>query len=572
MDLVESDQYDLVLTEDLGRIVRRMHAHIFCELCVDHDVRLIALNDHVDTAVDGWQDRSIFSAWHHERSNRDTSDRIKRAHRNRFLTGGCLARTIYGYCLKPGGKTEDDLQKDPEAELIYREWFHRLDEGASYAEIADWLNSRGIPTGPYCRQEKWDGRIVGRVTHNPILKGERYRNRRKSKRNNATGKYKSEKAAPSELLTRPVPHLAFFEKVYYERVVAEADARNAKFRRAKDDADDPRRKVPKKRTRFPGQTVYCGICGRLYVFGGHGQRDHLMCDGVRKSQCWNSITLDGPLAVRKISQAVFAEIEALEEFDSVFLETIHEEARASDVARTERLREVTIAQQRCDRQRENVLNFIRDGVDSRMVREDVHRIDRERAKLECEVNRLEQVPTQALTIPAMENIKRNCREALAELALESFEFAKLMRDVTGRILVYPYRLCEGGRIVLRTKLQLQFANLLPDPRLRDALRHPLERSLLIDLFEPPQPVAFRQRVLQMRAQGMTERQAAKELGLTITAAQHAAALTRLMEKQGLSDPYLRVTEPPAEPGKLRCHLNPRYHFEPLPEHVPDGPV
>jgi site-specific DNA recombinase len=35
MDLVESGHFDLVLTEDLGRIVRRIHAHLFCELwCV----------------------------------------------------------------------------------------------------------------------------------------------------------------------------------------------------------------------------------------------------------------------------------------------------------------------------------------------------------------------------------------------------------------------------------------------------------------------------------------------------------------------------------------------------------
>ena len=40
IELVESDQFDLVLTEDLGRIVRRIHAHLFCELCVDQRTRL----------------------------------------------------------------------------------------------------------------------------------------------------------------------------------------------------------------------------------------------------------------------------------------------------------------------------------------------------------------------------------------------------------------------------------------------------------------------------------------------------------------------------------------------------
>jgi hypothetical protein len=66
IEIVETEEYDLVFTEGLGRIVRRLHAHLFCELCVDHGTRLIALNEHVDTAEEGRQDRSIFSAWHRE--------------------------------------------------------------------------------------------------------------------------------------------------------------------------------------------------------------------------------------------------------------------------------------------------------------------------------------------------------------------------------------------------------------------------------------------------------------------------------------------------------------------------
>ena len=127
IELVDSDQWDLVLTEDLGRILRRIQAHMFCEACVDHHTRLIAINDHVDTAEAGWQDRSIFSAWHHERSNRDTSDRIKRSHRSRFQQGGTASLPIFGYRKKPDAKTDGDWERVPEAKEVYREWFDRLD-------------------------------------------------------------------------------------------------------------------------------------------------------------------------------------------------------------------------------------------------------------------------------------------------------------------------------------------------------------------------------------------------------------------------------------------------------------
>src|SRR5437899_1547892 len=34
---VESREFDLLICEDLGRVCRRVHAHIFCETCEDND-------------------------------------------------------------------------------------------------------------------------------------------------------------------------------------------------------------------------------------------------------------------------------------------------------------------------------------------------------------------------------------------------------------------------------------------------------------------------------------------------------------------------------------------------------
>jgi hypothetical protein len=324
--------------------------------------------------VDGWQDRSIFSAWHHERSNRDTSERIKRTHRNRFLHGGSVSLPIFGLRKKPGAKSDDDWERVPEAEPIYQEWFDRLDHDAQYADVADWLNQKGVPLGPYSRQDHWDGPMVGRLTHNPLLKGVRFRNKRKTRRISA-GTYKSEKAEPHELLTRRVPHLAFFEEAYYDRAVAKADARNAKFRRTGNGGPDPCANHPKKRVRFPGQTIFCGMCGRLYVFGGHGQKEHLMCSGARSYLCWNGATLDGPLAATNISGEVFAQIEALQDFDPAFFDMVNEDARKWDSAQQSLLRDITGKIQHGEREIENLMKFIRGGDDSVSVREDLHRLE-----------------------------------------------------------------------------------------------------------------------------------------------------------------------------------------------------
>jgi len=52
--MIRSRKYDLVLTEDLGRIVRRVQAHLVCELCEAFQTRLISMmTDQVDTGQPG---------------------------------------------------------------------------------------------------------------------------------------------------------------------------------------------------------------------------------------------------------------------------------------------------------------------------------------------------------------------------------------------------------------------------------------------------------------------------------------------------------------------------------------
>ena len=85
---------------------------------------------------------------------------------------------------------------------------------------------------------------------------------------------------------------------------------------------------------------------------------------------------------------------------------------------------------------------------------------------------------------------------------------------------------------------------------------------MVDLFDPPQREEFRAQVIALKAD-MTEREVAENLGITQPAVQNAAGLQRHMDKLGITDPYVPVTEPPAAGSKLRRHEHKRYRFEPL---------
>jgi DNA invertase Pin-like site-specific DNA recombinase len=568
IELVESAELDLVITEDLGRICRRVHAHIFCELCEDFQTRLIALNDHVDTEREDWRLGSFFAVMRHETYNRDTSQRIRRSLRNRFQQGEAFQFPIAGY-IKPKKQSKDDkvhdsqVAKDPAAEAVYDEWFTRLEQGATFAEVADWLNAIGFPTGPYHRNKVWDGRMVARVTHNPILKGVRVRNERMSQRVNRTGRRKSIKAPEMERLERACPHLAFIEPERYDRVIRLLKLRNSKYRRRGQAGRDTRANVPKKRTRWPGQHIYCGICGRLFVFGGHGQKDHLMCSGAREYKCWNAITVDGPLAACKLSKAVFDRIVDLPDFDAEFTDILREQwQRLNDQSRT-RLREVSRQVERMDREVANLVRAVRNSGGSPSLLQELQRLEEERSSLLVERDAAERTPRPTMDLPSMDEIKRLAHESFEGLSAESPEFGRKMKRLIPRIVVFPYRLIDGGQIVLRARFRLDLSFYACGLDHSGGVFSPLRGELLVDLFNPPQRARYRDQVALLRADGLTERRAAEQLGITTTAAQRASVLSRLMRDRSLTDPYVQVSEPPEDFTKLRRHKHKRYVFEPL---------
>lgn len=562
---VGSRRYDLVIAEDLGRIARRMDVLKFCEDAQDCDTRVFTINDHVDTFQENWKPSAVFSSLHHETHNEDTSRRIRRSLRNRFTQGGVVQGLPYGYIKPPGTTTDDQVQKDPAAEPIIEHWFSMLEAGATFAEVADMLNAEGVPPGPYARKPRWDGTMVGQVTRNPILKGVRQRNKVMTKRENSTGRRKPVKAPPSELLERNCPHLAFIEPARYDRVIAMLAERNAPCRRRKIDGRDPRKQVPKKRTRFPGQTAYCGVCGRLYVYGGHGRNAHLMCSGCREYACWNGATFPEVGTRDRVCDLVFDALETLPDFDGDLVRSIQEQQRRLDAEGDGERAAAESTLGRIDREIANVVQFVRDGGASAALAGELQRLEGEKAQAERTLYDLEQRRREPLVLPDAATIREQGRAIFKDFARDSYEFARQLRIIVPRIVVFPVRLCDCDKVVLRARFRLRLSKLVESPKARLLLEDELDRVVELDLFDPPQRAEHRLAVAAFLKAGLNYRQAAARLGITATAAQYAGELQRMMDELGIDSPYVPVTEPPADSRKIRRHLHPRYRFNPRPD-------
>ena len=130
---------------------------------------------------------------------------------------------------------------------------------------------------------------------------------------------------------------------------------------------------------------------------------------------------------------------------------------------------------------------------------------------------------------------------------------------------------DDQKPVLRARVMLNLVPLVWDAA--RGLELPiLQHELVVDLFDPPERAAYRERVIELRA-SMSEKDAAAQLGITKTAAQRAAALHRQMLAAGRTDPYVPIREPSSELSRMRRHRHPRYGFEPLPGYeVPKFPT
>jgi len=478
------------------------------------------------------------------------------------VQGGVVQTFQYGYVKTPGATSDEGVRKDPAAGPVYEGWFRRLEAGASYTEVADWLIAEGVPTGAWARSRRWTGAMVARLTHNPILKGTRLRNVRTSRRVNKTGRRHSVKAAPGELLSRDAPHLAFVEPGRYDRLIAELTARHAACARGrKAGTADTRARVSKKRTVWPGQHVACGVCGRMFYWGGNDQAERLMCSGVREYACWNAATFDGALAGRRLAEAVLSLAESLPDFDEAFRAKVEEKARDRRSAGADASARVTREAEAAAQELANLPDAVARMGYSPALESRLAASEGRKARLDAELTDLRRQPDEVPPLPPVAELKSRAREAVGRFAFDDPEFGRLMHRLVTGLVVFPYQPLDGGAVKLRAELTVNLAPLAGAEGL--PLGGLVVRTTTVDLFDPPQRVAFLERVVALRGRGSSERAAADKIGLTVTAAQRAMALHRMMREAGTADPYRRLAVPPEGDVKFRRHKHVRYAFRPL---------
>ncbi|WP_417379054.1 recombinase family protein [Gimesia sp.] len=562
-----ANEFDLLTFEDVGRLVRGVTACFIFATAVDQSTRVISPNDDIDTNHPDWEAKVMDACKEHMKHNEHTSRRIKQKKMNRFKKyGAATPCPIAGYIKPDGAETFSDWSKDEEAIEYLKEGLQILRRTLNGEAVAEYFNEVGFSPGPYCKNEKWDGKMTLRYYRNSILKGLPARGTMHTTKKHKTGR-RSSTLNPKGPTYREEPHLAFFSPDEIDPVLEALEKKNAHYKRKKKtNGVDSRYQVPKKRTRAFGQHATCYYCGHHYVWGANGITDSLMCSNSRSWHCWNSIGFNGPEAAQKLLGVILESLSSLEGIDAQYQEILQQAQSGGPEKLRTRENKLNRAEEEIEREGEKIKKLVREveNFNADILYELSSELTERKKKLSLDRVAFELAKNRQLNLPKSTlELKEILLHHLEAIDIHSHEFGDLIRELVPEIYVYQVRLIDGGHLLPRAKIRLNLAGSIPDAAASPELQQLLTRELTLDLFEPPQRELIRPEAIRLATVGMEQREIARQLEgkPTQTAVYYALFLHRQMQEEGLSSPYIFLEEPPEDYKKLRRHKNKKYSFQ-----------
>lgn len=567
-------RWDLGIVEDSSRFFRDIAASLrLVGDAIDQGMRVLCLNDDVDTTEEDWQDRLTEAAKHHARSNRFTSKRIKRKHESLWAIGAAIGLLKAGYLRRASvpaslgepakGPFFDD--KDPRWEPVIYEAYERTSNLEPPWSVGLWLTAAELPKCGNSSKPEWtDANVIAlirRLDHRGV---QEYRNT-VAKKHYGTGKRKpAANTSGHGPMTRDMPHLRIVPDWLWHA------ANNALTRRApanenrKAGRDHVLYGVPRDSRGPLSHNFFCGICGSKMYQAGRGEGGY-RCSQVRNrhNPCWNKATAYRDLTHQAIGNGIAEQLVGSQEHLTELV--AHVGNRLQEVESVAQLLGTARAEER--RIQQAVDNLI--AMVERLGANPGDALERLEAKLLSHDSELRKCRVRIDQLVALERneekrrlapeqIAATIRDVSAKLLDMDSEASDLIRRLAPRILAMPYQQFNSNKVVLRAKFELELASLLPQ-RLSAILKendtvpdaHILTIPLCVDLFIPSSGPRFGLRAAELSNQRIRLVDIGEKLGLSKRSAHVASEYGKAMTKAGIVDPYVELTEPPAGASRWR---------------------
>ena len=562
-DMVRARKVDLVVAEEISRFYRdRAEPHKLAGFCADRDIRLVAINDNIDTSISGWETSLSRASDEHASANDKTSLRIKRAYEGRWEGGYAMGALVPGYKRSAVDGARFDRtrrgpfidQKDEAWTATIQEMFDRVARGDPLRSVAVFLSHQGLPRPANRKTGTWNDRGVKTLIQDPRFKGQECYRKKFSKKYYATGHHVPEHSRPEDVMLRAMPHLAHVDAMLWQQANDAITRRDLAGHHPRG-ADNPSFRVPRNSRSPLSNHFFCGVCGGKMIGQGRDEGGY-RCSNALRGKCWNKATVKRDLTHTAIFRAVTEALLALRGasdglVEQVGLLIVEEGDLGKKVAELEK--QIHEAKQRIGRCGEALLGNAGSGYLSDQLRE----AEARKAELDQQVERLKSQIQRPENPPSRQEILDAIGLAVNKLADAGPEAGLILRQLTTPIQAIPFQRIDCGLVVLRARFHVNLVALLPSKwqqLLRGADVAPDNdgvrcMAMTTNLFENPGPVKFAKEAQALQRQGCIGQEIANRLGISRRTTYDAIELADLMDQHGVDEPYIELTEAPANAAR-----------------------
>jgi hypothetical protein len=564
---IAAHRWDLIIAEESSRLYRHhTKAGELFESAVDADIRIICPSDYIDTLDDDWPDRLHMCQMQHARSNFYTRLRIRRAHDGLWAKGAAVGNTVIGYKRRSTvPSTETEPAKGPffdeineETAPVIREVFERIANSEPAWAVGEWLDSIAFAKASWARQAKWTAGNVNAIIRRTIYRGFETNRKKVAKRKLRTGKSEYVWNDEDKIQTRVSEHLRIVPDWLWYKANEVVDRRRV-FKKPVRGAGHPLRSTTRDRKGLFSQILVCGVCGEpMYSYGA--KSGDYRCSASAKGKCWNRAYCMRERMQPAVLATVADAVLSLDGAREALLARVAQLHKQGGPAAAE-LKALEKEQRKLEAAVERLGAAIEDGEGA--VASLSTRLAAREKDLAVVRSRLEELSKRAghgEKLPGPAALLRHLESVKDGLGGDEGRAAVILRSLLdGPIRVVPFMRIDGKKVVPRLEFTLKLVGALP-PAMAGALHGDggasseaepvgaaatvLRRSFCLDVFFQPQLVRHATLILEQRRQGKTFKAIAAELGMTDYHMENAARIVKLMEEQGLTDPYTRLTEKP----------------------------
>lgn len=569
---IRERRWHLIICEDASRLYR---IEQFCgeliDLAVDQGIRVICVNDMVDTADDAavWEERLHEALRHHAKHNYFLRKRVKRQLDYLWTIGAAIGPLKPGYKRRPMGAAEDDESDEGPFE-DYVDEDHRDHVYKAFEKVANneapWvvgqcLYGNKVPRVSNALTDEWPDFAVRAMIRDPKYRGRERRCATYVDKKRTTGEKRQKKNPEENWQWRDMPDQRIVPDELWDAANAALDSR-APGHEPTTGIDHPLYGIPRD-SRGPLSTLAsCEICdARVHVDGRGGGA--YRCGRVRDKKCWNRATALCDDTHASIAASLTDYLKSAEARVDEFLQCAN--LLLDDPDKLQSRIDALLSRDRglteiCDRLGA-IIEKRKDTPSTLIDRLAKH--EKEQLRVRKQLKQLKR-RQQNQVLPDMRQLLERIEDVIRRIQPMDRESGSVLRQFVSSIRFVPYLQFGTNKVVLRARIECNLFLLFSYEvrgALQDICADEIENefpsdTITVNLFEPSTGPKYGLAALALAEQGLGLTAVGKRLGLTKRRADLAIQYGKKLRAAGLDDPFIELTEPPKDASRWK-----------LPEHL-----